>query len=391
MKIEYSRNLLKSHMVLEHEKEIETWETEMIANSQLEGILFGSYVRENEVYRLWFDITGKQALDVVLDTKELDHDMICRFMTELYDAIENIEAHLLCTNALLFAPECIFWDHRKERFYFCYYPDGEEMHLYTFTSLIEYLLTKIDHKDEKAVQMGYDLYNRVRKEDFTLLKLPDILCMDYEREEINAVPLMENGVSEKTQNTISAESEHEGHLKRQMFSKDKKQIKQEECEGNRGRQRLGLLREELKKNIMEKLNSWKPYKRPFSKEETTYIFEPEEEPEEKNMRPTVLLSEINKGPKGILSYEGNGICSDLHIETVPFIIGNNENCSGYIPSNTVSRSHARITRADNIYFIEDLNSSNGTFVGGTLLDCKTKCSLQKNEIVMFADEKFRFI
>lgn len=35
-------------------------------------------------------------------------------------------------------------------------------------------------------------------------------------------------------------------------------------------------------------------------------------------------------------------------------------CDGVIPSGTVSRHHARITRKGEVYFIEDLNSSNGT-------------------------------
>ena len=42
-------------------------------------------------------------------------------------------------------------------------------------------------------------------------------------------------------------------------------------------------------------------------------------------------------------------------------------------------------------FIEDMNSANGTKAGGTLLDYKMKVSLQANEILEFADEKFRFI
>ena len=40
---------------------------------------------------------------------------------------------------------------------------------------------------------------------------------------------------------------------------------------------------------------------------------------------------------------------------------------------------------------EEMNSANGTKAGGTLLDYKMKVSLQANEILEFADEKFRFI
>ena len=58
---------------------------------------------------------------------------------------------------------------------------------------------------------------------------------------------------------------------------------------------------------------------------------------------------------------------------------------------TVSRHHAKITKVEDVYMIEDMNSANGTKVGGTLLDYKMKMSLQAGELIEFADEKFRFI
>ena len=92
-----------------------------------------------------------------------------------------------------------------------------------------------------------------------------------------------------------------------------------------------------------------------------------------------------------MRYEGVGKCENLVITGEEYIIGSDEGCAGYIPSKTVSRRHARITRVEDIYFVEDLNSLNGTRVGGELLNYKTRVSLQKNEMIAFADQKFRFI
>ena len=123
-----------------------------------------------------------------------------------------------------------------------------------------------------------------------------------------------------------------------------------------------------------------------------FVFEPEEEDIPQNTRPTVLLASISQKPQGILRYEGKeSLCGDLQITGTSYVIGSERSCDGCIPSTTVSRRHARITVKEDIYFIEDLNSSNGTYVGGELLGYKNKVSLQKNEIVIFADEKFRFI
>ena len=126
------------------------------------------------------------------------------------------------------------------------------------------------------------------------------------------------------------------------------------------------------------------------KEPEPFVFEPEEE-EHKSANPTVLLAGISQKPEGILRYEGTGGYSDLVIEKDNYVIGSAAECDGRIPSTTVSRRHAKISKRGTVFFIEDLNSSNGTRVGGELLNYKTGMSLQKNEVVMFADEKFRFI
>ena len=128
----------------------------------------------------------------------------------------------------------------------------------------------------------------------------------------------------------------------------------------------------------------------MQKEPEAFVFEPEEE-EHKSANPTVLLAGISQKPEGILCYEGTGGYSDLVIEKDNYVIGSAAECDGRIPSATVSRRHAKISKKGAVFFIEDLNSSNGTRVGGELLNYKTGMSRQKNEVVMFADEKFRFI
>ena len=126
------------------------------------------------------------------------------------------------------------------------------------------------------------------------------------------------------------------------------------------------------------------------KENQTIVFEPEEE-EIKRGRPTVLLSERVEQIRGILKYEGEHHLPDLKLDTFPYIVGSAAECNGCVESDTVSRMHARFTKVEDIYFVEDLNSANGTKIGGRELDYKGKASLQKNEIIEFADEKFRFI
>lgn len=62
-------------------------------------------------------------------------------------------------------------------------------------------------------------------------------------------------------------------------------------------------------------------------------------------------------------------------------IGRDEGVDFRIPLATVSRQHARITRIDGLYFIEDLGSAHGTLVNGRKLDPQERSKLSDGDMV----------
>jgi hypothetical protein len=50
------------------------------------------------------------------------------------------------------------------------------------------------------------------------------------------------------------------------------------------------------------------------------------------------------------------------------IIGRDENCDISIPERQISRHHARLFRQDGAFYLEDLNSRNGTWINNTKLE-----------------------
>ena len=63
-------------------------------------------------------------------------------------------------------------------------------------------------------------------------------------------------------------------------------------------------------------------------------------------------------------------------------IGRDEGVNFRIPLATVSRQHARITRIDGLYFIEDLGSTNGTSVNGQTIDDKGLVSVSSGDQII---------
>ena len=378
MKIRYIRRFMKSYMVIAQRKPPVRWELMMMTQLALESVLFAEYVCEDGEAELWYDITGKQSLDVLLDDGQLTCELLCRILMGVYDAAEGLEGLLLRSEGLLLRPEYMFSDYGTEHIGICYDPENEIPVEQAFSQLMEYFLTKLDHEDPRAVELAYGIYEQSVKGGWNLSKIKDEIHLSYQSEE-------EYG----EEKLILPKEQEEDQKQEQMIE----ELHRETANG-RSLRLFGILK--VQKVLCEKLEQWKVgigciLGRGTKKEaEETFVFEPEQA-EEAVSRPTVLLKELGKKADGILRYEGVGKCENLVITGEEYIIGSDEGCAGYIPSKTVSRRHARITRVEDIYFVEDLNSLNGTCVEGELLNYKTRVSLQKNEMIAFADQKFRFI
>jgi len=84
------------------------------------------------------------------------------------------------------------------------------------------------------------------------------------------------------------------------------------------------------------------------------------------------------------AYKGN----EYPLTKDEFIIGRSQECDLKCDENTISAQHAKITRKGNQYQVEDLGSTNGTFVNDTRIDKKV---LRTDDRVKFDIFVFRFI
>ena len=80
------------------------------------------------------------------------------------------------------------------------------------------------------------------------------------------------------------------------------------------------------------------------------------------------------------------------LDSIDFILI--ERASGneaQLHSSAVSHQHARIIRQEREFYIEDLNSTNGTFVNGVMLAYTQKKKLEPMDRVTFADVEYLFV
>lgn len=69
-------------------------------------------------------------------------------------------------------------------------------------------------------------------------------------------------------------------------------------------------------------------------------------------------------------------------------VGRHPSCDIPIPLTNISREHSRFLYNGSEYYIEDLNSTNGTYVNGVRI---VKCILRNNDQIQIGDAKILFI
>ena len=363
MKIEYIRNMQFGYMRMELANPLSKTEEAMLENNVIEGILSVRWQQENDKYLLRYDITGKQALDGVLENAPADEKLLKSLLVGIYVAVKQLEKYLLPQEGILLSPETIFFDNKSETMHFCYFPEETEPLQERLTKLLEYILAKTDHKNVFAVQVAYGVYEEVQKPSF---------CMENLQSYIQEKSAKKY---EEQKAVIADESEDERYYPQRILQKEERAI----CR---------IPKPDWKEKIMAWIKE-KVEKFSKSKRKEAVVFDVEETPVFESA--TTILSGNPDRIEGVLRYEGTGSLRDIYIMEEQFVIGSASGCDAILCHPNISRNHAKITCRDDAYFIEDLNSTNGTSVDGVLLSYKTKVELRKNVRVCFANEPFRFV
>jgi len=363
MKIEYVRSMQNGYMRMIVQDPLDELAEEMFRHNVLEGILPMQWQRENDKYVLRYDITGKQALDELLENTKAEEQLLKCLLVGIGVAIRQLEKYLLPQEGLLLSPEAIFWDYKTETMHFCYCPEHTQTLREQFANLLEYLLAKTNHKNVLAVQLIYGVYEEAIKPAFHIKELEQYL---------HVLPMETKAVNDDVYENKVVEQNLELPPKRR-FALPAWDI----CKVERIKDIMAWIRGGIKKKAKKE-----------QKSDAVLYRELEEVVQEDA---TIILGREMEEIRGYLKYEGTNYLPDISIAKTPFVIGTAESCDGIIRHPNISHCHAKITYQDNTYFIEDLNSTNGTRVNGGLLSYKTRVSLKKNESIYFANEPYRFL
>lgn len=106
---------------------------------------------------------------------------------------------------------------------------------------------------------------------------------------------------------------------------------------------------------------------------------------------TVLLQENCYREQRVLRGRVKGRKKEIDLSTFPFIIGKNREQADYVlEDNSISRIHARFTLRDDVVYLTDLNSTNGTLKNGVRLEPNELTMLEVDDEITFGRLTFTY-
>jgi len=448
LEFEYIRENHKSYMVLknnliyENEAEKMQFGIRMLSDNNLREILPVSLKCLNGEDHVYYDISSKQPLNLIYEKRLFYKTDLIKIFDCIYQTIDKMEAYFLDMEDLVLQPDFIFCEGGTNQICFMYYPGNRNDFIEQSFTFSEYILDHICNEDEATVIYAYSFY-RLLKEESGDIKLAiskmksikeNIEMNQYENSkkdnndnnekimtkqyEIEEEPFY---LDEKMDSGITTKKSEEKNkfipeivlllfgigliiygfylygfqfeylyskmeyligisffivsvamciykiVSKKIYYKNKKEETVKENQENLFFEDCSIMSEEVQ-------------------EDTAYIDNQEEVSFE-----TVLISDKCYVEKRMLVGKVKGKKKTIDLSTFPFLIGkNSESVDFVIDDATVSRSHARFSLKDEIVYVTDLNSSNGTKINGIRLQPNEMVALEAEDEIDFGRVAFTY-
>lgn len=404
MKIAYRREMKHNYLIIDPESLIwRNYECRMLASNTIEGVLHFQIRQVDDEIRFYYEITSRQPLERMLENQSLQVRELRSLMFGISRVLDRMEQYLLREGSVLLEPDYIYVEPETFRVWLCLVPGLERDFRKDYGTLLEYLLGKADHQDKDSVVLAYGLYQESRRDNYGMEDILRLLRAGQE-----------DAGAEQDETEACEEQRHEPEAWKE---EPWKQSGQEVIPGEKNTKNTGDKRDKKGTGLWSRLRKW--WSRRIEKSEPDIVQVPWEmmfheaasEEKEKPAKNTVVRTEemlckdVQPGQDTVLladlgGEKRTGLCrldaldgglENIVISYYPFIIGKQENLVDYmLDSDTVSRLHMRIDRQGEQYFVQDLNSTNGTTVAGHLLENNESVEIHHGDEICIARCRFRF-
>lgn len=449
MMTEFIRELNKNYLRITHDMgETSDYSMKMVENNAIEGLLPVRRTAINNKESFLYDISGRMPLEEKYTAKEFSAEDILLIAGSIKAAIDTMERYMLDINGIVFDIKYIFCGINDATWSYVYNSDMHSDARGGIKTVFEYLLGRLDHKDSSAVILGYGLYKRVCRDEIPLSRLFENMEEFGESKERTQNPeyelntrvypaVAEESVSEEVEKKIpdrgfiaaalltmtglcvtagliwggavavvvaaacilclavvvllklkgpSWEKIVTSEL-RLPYEVENPQIKpRSEKNIEAERKNIKVNKKNIQaepENVKSDSGNIRVYMENIETEKESRHYEPQEQA-------TVVLGMVGGACLRRIPKAGQAAQEYMLMEN-SMSIGSGTAADIVIRDSGISRLHARVTREGDMYFIKDMNSTNGTWVNDRRLSVYELCPVRNGDIIRLAQSSFELI
>lgn len=376
MMITYKRASNQNYMIMEGEEQSIGYEKDMLQENTIPSLLTFFTMEVNEYPQYWYEITGKKSLRDFFDQEGVTIENLKIAFYGIKDALEVLADYLITEEHIYMDSDTIYFNQsNKQTVSLCYTPFRHESYTEQLRSVMEYIISVVDHHKSDVTRACYRMYELTEQSRFTVL---DLIAVLEEKERVDREP---------TEPIVLQKELSEEDIRRAALDVG------EDCFEEKPSKKF-VFPEWIKKIIQQKKEMFLFKKNELFPEED-YLEDIEFDeivPKEKEEAKTVILSEDTTVCCGKLIHDMGGESEDFLISHTPFRIGSKAGGNdAVILSPAVSRYHAKITKQDGIFYLSDLNSLNGTFHNGEPVGYNESVPLKAMDTISFADVVYHIV
>lgn len=428
--IEVVRELNRSYLSITQENDnIYDYTMKMVENNSVEGLLAVRKSVVNNKTSYLYDISGCIPLEEKYVKDEFDGDDILVVADSVNKLINTMERYMLDINSIIFDIKYIFCGINDSSWKYVYNSELTSDARSGIKKLFEYILGHLDHRDNNAVILGYGIYKRICRDEILLQKVFDNIdeLMQLRREKADRTDTVQYELNKRTYPSVAQTTVTEEHEKKLP---DKKFILAGAGLIAGAGVLAGLIWGAVTAvvtaiiggvlfgivfMIILKGPTWEKIvtselKLPYETEnpeikahnETIDIWH--YEAVENGAGSKDSKKDMDKGMDGAtvvigaqalkslrrISKSGQGMDEYLIMED-SVSVGSGSSADIIIKDSGISRLHARITREGEMFFIKDMNSTNGTWINERRISVYELCPIKNGDVIRLARSSFELI
>lgn len=384
--VSYRRGLEHNYIVIKSDN-LGDFQTRMLLENDIPGLLKLQIKNNNNEYEYCYEISSLQPISRIYEHREIGYQNLTVILRNISEAVKSTRQYLLDNDGLLIIPEFIYADVESLSIKLIHYPLSSSNVKESYKLLAEFFLDRIDHQDNRAVMLAYDLFKIIKSDSFVISEIDKLIdsvdnSSDFStivgKDIQNNMPLSQDifisqtidkevpeKATEKKKSFFSILRSGKKSNKNSLYDNDNHTFNSDTTP--RYDELQPAYEEEVSNNVLTKDDECEVYGK------------------------TVLLSSgnfsVSKNPR-LVSKDGK---KEYSLEKLPVTIGKTKDVVDIVlKDGTVSRMHASIFLDDTGRIsVRDLSSSNGTYVNGVSVD-DIPMPLEAEDEIMFGRVKLDY-